>query len=187
VVYNLGGAYTSFLSDVGIDDETGDGTCGTVVFEVYLDNVLAYTSGTMTPTTATKSINISVAGKNQMKLLVTLAGDNNFCDHADWAGARLTSGSARIAAEKASPTEAVTVYPNPARDILHVKVYAEVAQPARLSLTGARGKNVLSEVRNLQAGENTLSVAVDRLPAGLYLLEVGSGTGRLTKKVVIAR
>jgi hypothetical protein len=43
------------------------------VFEVYLDNVLAYTSGTMTPTSATKSINLSVAGKNQMKLVVTIA------------------------------------------------------------------------------------------------------------------
>jgi hypothetical protein len=79
------------------------------------------------------------------------------------------------------------VYPNPAGGTLHVKVYSAVAQPARLSLTGARGGNVLSEVRPLQAGENTLSVAVDRLPAGLYLLEVGSGAGRLTQKVVIAR
>ncbi|HEX8529896.1 MAG TPA: T9SS type A sorting domain-containing protein, partial [Cytophagales bacterium] len=98
----------------------------------------------------------------------------------------VTTGGARLGTGIETAGE-VQVYPNPAQGILRVKVYAAAAQPVKLALTSARGAYVLSEVRNLQAGENTLSVAVDRLPAGLYLLEVGSGTGRLTKKVVIAR
>jgi chitodextrinase len=99
----------------------------------------------------------------------------------------VTAAGARLGTEAAATAGEVQVYPNPAQGILRVKVYAAAAQPVKLALTSARGAHVLSEVRNLQAGENILSVAVDRLPAGLYLLEVGSGAGRLTKKVVIAR
>ena len=44
----------------------------------------------MSWTSATKSINVSVAGKQELRLIVTDAGDNIWYDHADWAGARLT-------------------------------------------------------------------------------------------------
>ncbi len=185
VVYNLGGAYTSFLSDVGLDDETPDGTCGTAVFEVYLDNVLAYTSGTMTTTSATKSINVSVAGKNQLKLVVTIAGDNNYCDHADWAGARLTSGSARIAAEGAGLTEAVTLSPNPAREQVRVDFTAEAAGKATVAVLDARARGQLHTEKAVVRGRNSLTVPVGTLRKGLYFVVVQVDGKRITKKLVV--
>ncbi len=89
IVYNLGGAYTSFLSDIGVDDE--ETKYGTVDFQVIADGVKIYDSGTMTATSATKSINVSVAGVQQLTLICTDAGDGPDYDHGDWAGARLTS------------------------------------------------------------------------------------------------
>jgi hypothetical protein len=185
VVYNLNGAYASFLSDVGIDDETPDGTCGTVVFEVYLDNVLAYTSGTMTPTTATKGINISVAGKNQMKLVVTTGGDNNFCDHADWAGARLTSGSARLAAENAGWTQTLAVYPNPARGTLAVDLHADADGSVALSFVNQLSQPVGSFRRVARKGHNTFRLNVSAYPEGMYFLVVTKEGTRTVRKVLI--
>jgi hypothetical protein len=89
VVYNLNGNYAQFLSDIGVDDEVGNS--GSVNFQVYLDNVLAYDSGKMTGVSATKSIALDVTGKNQLRLVVTDAGDGMNFDHADWANARLTT------------------------------------------------------------------------------------------------
>jgi hypothetical protein len=43
----------------------------------------------MTGSTATRSVNVSVAGRQELRLVVTNAGDGNSYDHADWAGARL--------------------------------------------------------------------------------------------------
>lgn len=89
--YTLGGQYTSFQSDIGVDDEV-DGAAGqysTIVFQVWADGVKLYDSGVMTWTSATKSVNVSVAGKQELRLIVTDAGDNIWYDHADWAGARL--------------------------------------------------------------------------------------------------
>lgn len=87
--YALNGQFATFLSDIGVDDEVGSN--GSVVFQVWLDGTLAYDSGTMNGTSATKSINLNVAGKNELRLVVTNAGDNGNYDHADWAGARLTA------------------------------------------------------------------------------------------------
>jgi hypothetical protein len=87
VIYNLNGQYTQFLSDIGVDDEVGSN--GSVNFQVYLDNMLAYDSGRMTGVSTTKSIALNVGGKNQLKLVVTDSGDGAAFDHADWANARL--------------------------------------------------------------------------------------------------
>lgn len=88
VRYALGGQYASFLSDVGVDDECGSE--GSVVFQVWADGVKLYDSGAVTGASATKSVNVSVAGVQELRLIVTDAGDGWAYDHADWAGARLT-------------------------------------------------------------------------------------------------
>jgi hypothetical protein len=89
VVYNLAGACSgSFISDIGVDDEVG--SQGTVIFQVFLDGVKAYDSGIVRGADLRRNVNVSVAGKQQMRLVVTDAGDGKSFDHADWAGARVT-------------------------------------------------------------------------------------------------
>jgi hypothetical protein len=83
----LGGAYKTFLTDVGVDDSAGDN--GSVVFQVIVDGETVFDSGVMTGTSDTQKVNVSVDGKQQLKLVVTDAGDGIAYDHADWAGARL--------------------------------------------------------------------------------------------------
>ncbi|UQN10823.1 NPCBM/NEW2 domain-containing protein [Deinococcus sp. QL22] len=74
---------TRFTSQIGIDDEVG--SKGSVVFQVYLDGQKAYDSGTMTGASATKTIDLDITGKQELRLVVTDAGDNIHYDHADWA------------------------------------------------------------------------------------------------------
>ncbi len=108
ITFNLAGGYTQFFSDVGVDDEVGNN--GSVIFQVYLDGVLAYTSGSMTGATATKSINLAVQGKSTLRLVVTDGGNGNAYDHADWANARLIAGEPVPA--PSAPTGLDAVYNN---------------------------------------------------------------------------
>ena len=89
VSLNLAGSYSTFISDVGIDDEVG--SKGTVKFQVWGDNVLLYDGSTMTGESPTQTIALNVAGVQVLKLVVTDAGDGTAYDHADWANARLLS------------------------------------------------------------------------------------------------
>ncbi len=89
IVYNLAGAYTSFVSTVGIDDEElGKGT-GEVEFQVYGDGVLLYDSGVLT-NGQSANIAVSIAGVKTLTLVATngIPDDIDY-DHADWAGAQV--------------------------------------------------------------------------------------------------
>lgn len=90
ILYHLNNNFGRFISDIGIDDEVSTATDGaTVIFKVYKDNVLSYTSATLNKNSATVKVNINVSNVNELKLSVEDAGDTFFADHADWAGARL--------------------------------------------------------------------------------------------------
>ncbi|NOT59384.1 MAG: hypothetical protein HOP19_04070, partial [Acidobacteria bacterium] len=85
--FNLNGEYQTFLSDIGLDDEVGNN--GSVVFQVWADGAKLYDSGLMKGSAATKRFTLDVAGKRELRLVVTNGGDNLSYDHADWANARL--------------------------------------------------------------------------------------------------
>jgi alpha-galactosidase len=114
VIYNLGGSYSTFISDVGLDDEVDGKGTGTVTFEVWLDGTKAYDSGVMSNTTTTKNINLNIAGKNQLRLVLTNGGDTIDYDHADWAGARVIMGTAPTNTPTPTPGATATPTPTPA-------------------------------------------------------------------------
>ena len=110
IAYNLGGAYTTFLCDVGVDDETNGQ--GSVDFQVLGDGKVLYDSGIVTGSAAVGRINVSVAGVKTLQLVATngVNGSIDF-DHADWAGARVIaaanapSAPGNLVAAAASNTE----------------------------------------------------------------------------------
>ena len=87
IVYNLNGKYALFAADVGIDDQTAGK--GSVEFLVYADDSLLFKSGVLRGKMAPAEISVSVAGKNKLKLVVTIGPDTYDMDDADWAGALL--------------------------------------------------------------------------------------------------
>ena len=89
IVYNLAGNYARFRADVGIDDDAG--AQGSAVFQVWLDGVKLFDSGVRTGNSATLPVNVDVAGKNTLRLVVTDGGNGEDWDHGDWANARLTT------------------------------------------------------------------------------------------------
>jgi glucose/arabinose dehydrogenase len=90
VIYNLTpNQYNIFRAKIGIDDEISDGNCGSVVFKIYKDDNLAYTSSTLYPSSATVGVNLDISNTTQLKLITDISGDNANCDHGDWADAKL--------------------------------------------------------------------------------------------------
>lgn len=88
ITYDLGGRYGSFQSKVGVDDSVPIGN-GSVVFKLFLDDVLAYDSGVVRTGSAARDVELPVAGVKKMKLVVEDAGDGSTFDYADWADTRL--------------------------------------------------------------------------------------------------
>ena len=92
IVYALNGQYTSFSSDVGVDDEENAKGVGSVDFQVLGDGAVLFDSGVLTNASPVVHVNVGVTGVTQLTLLATngVAGSIDY-DHADWAGATLVS------------------------------------------------------------------------------------------------
>ncbi|MQA28774.1 MAG: hypothetical protein GEU82_02895 [Luteitalea sp.] len=87
VRYALERSCSVLTAVVGIDDEVGD--LGSAVFQVWTDGVKRYDSGVLNGAMPGVSVDVSVAGANELALIVTDGGDGNSHDHGDWANARL--------------------------------------------------------------------------------------------------
>jgi len=85
IIYNLSGQYSTFLSDIGVDDESS----GTVAFQVVADGVTIFSSGKISKGMAAHHVSLNVSGVKQLTLLVTGGAGGNNANHGDWAGARL--------------------------------------------------------------------------------------------------
>ncbi len=91
LLVHLGGRCSRFTAHAGVDDEVGDR--GSVVFQVWADGVKMFDSGTMTGAMPARSVDLPLAGSQELKLYVDAAGDSIEGDHADWADARIVCGS----------------------------------------------------------------------------------------------
>ena len=87
ITLDLAGAYDRFRARIGLDDSR-DGLCGEVQFEVAVDGIVRATNGPFVSTTPSQLLDVDVAGASLLALRVHALGST--CgDHADWAEARL--------------------------------------------------------------------------------------------------
>jgi hypothetical protein len=84
IVYALDGNYARFFARVG-----GAEYGGTVVFQVFGDGELLAETGVMHGMKESETIEVPVERVRRLRLVVTDAGDNYYCDMANWASARL--------------------------------------------------------------------------------------------------
>jgi len=78
------------------------------------------------------------------------------------------------------------VYPNPAHDVLKVRYQAETTGDLSLQLLSQAGQPMIRQVYTVTAGENLISVPVQELPRGFYILSLIQGQRRVTSKVILA-
>lgn len=102
ITFALNKQFARFSAVVGVDDELLTNECaprfpGSVVFQVYVDDVKAYESGVVTVASPGQTVDVDVTGKSRLRLVVS-QDLGTVCDHADWADAKLIANSGPAAA-----------------------------------------------------------------------------------------
>ncbi|MBF0429706.1 MAG: NPCBM/NEW2 domain-containing protein [Fibrobacteria bacterium] len=153
----LGGVYSDFKADIGLDDETA----GTVIFEVYVDGTLKFKSDLKSAGDPAESISIDVSGGNELVLKVTDGGDGMSRDHADWADARLVVKSHVSAV--AINTNNIKALPSVMGSRLDLAPYVGLRSVTVYSITGRKmffekigTKRGLLNLRDLNQGQYIL-------------------------------
>ncbi len=156
VTFDVGARCAGFIADVGIDDEVGGR--GSVVFQVFADGAKLYDSGVLTGASATARVNVSIAGKRELKLVVTDGGDGTGYDHADWA-APILKNCTPAGTVTPAPAPAPLVFSGPLT-ITHGGTYSgnwESQNPGVSAVTIQTREPVVIENSNLRSRGNLIS------------------------------
>ncbi|MCF8245723.1 MAG: T9SS-dependent M36 family metallopeptidase [Saprospiraceae bacterium] len=78
----------------------------------------------------------------------------------------------------------MTVFPNPARDMLNISLTAESQKDVNLSLLTIDGRVMMERKANV-LGNGHFELNVSQLPAGFYLVKVATEEGVMVTKVVV--
>jgi alpha-galactosidase len=171
-VIDLKGNAARFTSTVGIDDEIR-GDVGSVVFEVWADDVRVAASGLMRPGDEPKLLSADLRGARILTLLVDDGGDTSNDDEVAWAGAMI---------ELLQPDgERPAAYVPPAEELPRIAAPSTSPRPA---IHGARvtggtpGRPFLFRVP--ATGASPLRFSARGLPAGLA---IDTSTGIISGKI----
>ena len=115
---------------------------------------------------------------------VTDANGDHACDKAPARGVIVQPGLVGTN-EPETNTLAMQVQPNPANDFLHISLGKAVEGTVRVQLVGADGRTVLSRQVNGMGSGQILTLDVQQVPAGVYVIRLESAAGNSVKKVVI--
>jgi hypothetical protein len=77
------------------------------------------------------------------------------------------------------------VQPNPAYDFLHISLSQALSGEVRVQLVGADGRKVLSSNTNGLSEGQIVTLDVQQIPAGVYMVRLESAAGGSVQKVVI--
>lgn len=80
-----------------------------------------------------------------------------------------------------------SIYPNPARAEFALELSSRIAGVAQVEVYDLRGRRVMSKEKFLSVGTNSVSMEVDDLSSGFYLLRMTSSEGVRSKTVSIVR
>jgi hypothetical protein len=80
-----------------------------------------------------------------------------------------------------------TVFPNPAKDYMQVRLSCPVDEPLSFSLYDMEGKLISSlPDRNVSVDKTTYSFSLQELQKGVYMLSMGNRSFSTTKKIIIS-
>jgi len=150
IIVALDGVCTTFAAMAGIDAEVGAN--GSVVFHVYGDSTLLYSSPVLRGGEAPHAIQVDIDGYGQLRLVVTDGGDNDWWDHADWGDARLLCGE-----PGGDATPPVVISTVPADGATGVPVDTAI----RATFSEPINPATLSGAVSLREAEGPIAVSVD--------------------------
>lgn len=80
--------------------------------------------------------------------------------------------------ENAPSLSKIIIYPNPAKNMLNVKIASNGTNQIALLVTDLKGKLLLNKITNVGNGESIIQVDVSHLAAGTYFLKLLSENGK---------
>ncbi len=84
-----------------------------------------------------------------------------------------------------SNVNSLKLYPNPTKGSVNLSFESSVNGESTVLITNLIGQTLLTNSIDIVNGSNDISIDVSGLTSGIYILSVGNGSNKLTKKLII--
>lgn len=98
----------------------------------------------------------------------------------------LLKSAVTAATDLKHPAGEMKIYPNPANDLLRIDLFRQLESPVDVTVYDLTGRKIKS-VNIPASGKETLSIDVQDIISGVYLLTVNNNRINCTKRIVISR
>jgi hypothetical protein len=175
-VVSSGGTYDTQPkgSTIAIPDCLADGCYEFIIYDTYGDGICC-TYGNGSYTLSTNDGTVLASGSQ-----FGFDASTSFCLPASGAktDVKMVQGEVR---------NILDAFPNPTRDQLTISYDSKVPAEIAWRIVDLLGQTVRFEKWNIEAGSNQQRIAVDRLPAGTYLLVVEHNGQASSRRFVVSR
>lgn len=188
----IGGLVSEGANFSGGDDSRGDGDPLENVSMILLDendNPISYTFTNVDGeykfddlAWGTYKVFIEIPGIEQVMYLVTISPENPSVENLDFLVD--DDSAATVSIKDLLEENSVEIYPNPVSDKLHLQLLAKERSAVIFSLMSVDGKILFEESVELQPGIYSHSFEVNKLPAGLYFINIIDGKETISRKVI---
>ncbi|THF71525.1 glycosyl hydrolase [Deinococcus sp. Arct2-2] len=172
MTFTLGGKCSTFTAQVGVDDEVGNQ--GSVVFQVWDGTATKlYDSGTLRGSDVPKAVSVNVGGVQNLRLVVTDAGDGLSYDHADWASPMLACSAGATTGSNIKYSGPIVIRKggtysgNWENTLSQSAVLIQTSEPVIIENSNIRSRgNLISGFKNRLTVRNTRGYALNPNVAG---------------------
>ncbi|MEZ4887742.1 MAG: T9SS type A sorting domain-containing protein [Chitinophagales bacterium] len=79
----------------------------------------------------------------------------------------------------------IKMFPNPARQLVQLQFEAKDVANLQIDLMDKTGRTISSQNKTVQSGRNQHTISLDKLPAGMYFVQIQDGSQLITKKLMV--
>ena len=116
---------------------------------------------------------------------VTSNEGDSACDEASAKGTIVEVGDPSTSVTSLNTPTNVSVFPNPAKDLLNVAISSEQAQEVTVTLVNASGVQLYETRVDIGMNGQIVPLDVSGLPAGFYFVQVAADQKLTVEKVIL--
>lgn len=130
----------------------------------------------------TYKVYIEITGIEHVMYLVTIGPENPSVNNLDFIVDE--NSAATVSIKDLLEENSIQIYPNPTNNVLNLQMTVKESSAVIFSLMNVEGKTVFAQAVDLYPGVYTHSFDMEKLPAGLYFVNIIDGKETISRKVI---
>jgi hypothetical protein len=116
---------------------------------------------------------------------LSILGSSNGFNASSCYNLNISTGSTNFKYNQSIDNSNISIYPNPAHQILNVEFLSNQARPLQLMVLDQLGRLIINKNTNTVQGKNTIPINVSRMQKGIYYLKINGNSNSSTHKFIV--